>query len=462
MTEHKFIDSIEYKQCSCCKEFKTLDQFQKRKDSKDGYRDKCISCLNVVKQAWLNRSFENVTHKVCNKCGIDKPILEYTKSSNSVDGYAYTCRECTKLYRQQNIEHIQQYNLIRLSKLSRVAALRNMKILFDQQILNESDFCNYSQSELIDYYNTNSATLREKQKQYYKEQQRIRRQNKYYQNKIVQEQQKEKQRLELYEQGLKTCYVCKQNKPLSSFNKRSVTIDGLDSTCIECRNKKLTERKANRIVVNEGFKTCTCCGKVLPVSEFRLALSCLDGRGGQCKNCEKEKQKAYIENLTSEQKEQRKQYHKNYVAKNKEHIQEYQKQYKIVNAEKIKQSDKERYNKNKLNKSMSCWLRTALKENKAERHWEDLVSYNLQQLKEHLESQFTSEMNWDNYGSYWEIDHVIPQNTFSFETENDVDFKICWSLINLRPLEKSANRQRPKDGSDISEELKQQILNQFR
>lgn len=188
MTEHKFIDNIEYKQCSCCKKFKLLDQFQKRKDSKDGYRDKCISCLNVVKQAWLDRPFEDVTHKVCNKCGIDKSISEYTKSSNSVDGYSYTCKECVKLYRQQNIEHIQQYSLIRSNKIT---ALKNMKTLFDQRILNESDFSNYSQSELVDYYNNNASTLKEKQKQYYKEQQKIKKQNKYYQNKLVQEQQKE-------------------------------------------------------------------------------------------------------------------------------------------------------------------------------------------------------------------------------------------------------------------------------
>lgn len=32
--------------------------------------------------------------------------------------------------------------------------------------------------------------------------------------------------------------------------------------------------------------------------------------------------------------------------------------------------------------------------------------------------------------------------------------------MNLRPLNWLKNRQRPKDGSDISEELKQQILSQ--
>lgn len=67
-------------------------------------------------------------------------------------------------------------------------------------------------------------------------------------------------------------------------------------------------------------------------------------------------------------------------------------------------------------------------------------------------------MNWDNYGSYWEIDHIIPVNTFDFIKHTDSDFKICWSLANLRPLESIANKKRPKDGSDISQEIKDKIL----
>jgi len=30
------------------------------------------------------------------------------------------------------------------------------------------------------------------------------------------------------------------------------------------------------------------------------------------------------------------------------------------------------------------------------------------EYKTYLESKFTPEMNWDNYGKYWEIDHIYP------------------------------------------------------
>ena len=43
----------------------------------------------------------------------------------------------------------------------------------------------------------------------------------------------------------------------------------------------------------------------------------------------------------------------------------------------------------------------------------------------------------------------------------DKDFRLCWSSINIRPLIVIENRSRPKDGSDISEELKQKILSQI-
>lgn len=101
--------------------------------------------------------------------------------------------------------------------------------------------------------------------------------------------------------------------------------------------------------------------------------------------------------------------------------------------------------------------------------WEQYLNYKSEDLIKHLESQFTPEMSWDNYGRpsskddisfHWEIDHIIPRNLFEFDSPKDHSFKICWSLMNLRPLEWRANRSRPKDGSDIPEKLKQQILNQ--
>lgn len=67
--------------------------------------------------------------------------------------------------------------------------------------------------------------------------------------------------------------------------------------------------------------------------------------------------------------------------------------------------------------------------------WEKIVGYSLDTLKNHLEKQFTSKMNWGNYGSYWHIDHKIPVSFSSNSTEVIELFQ----LENLQPLEAKEN-----------------------
>ena len=89
--------------------------------------------------------------------------------------------------------------------------------------------------------------------------------------------------------------------------------------------------------------------------------------------------------------------------------------------------------------TISRLLRQSLRGTKENRHWEDLVGFTIEQLRQHLENVFTPEMNWENYGTYWHIDHIIPISAFNFEKPEDIDFRLCWSLENLRPLEAKQN-----------------------
>jgi len=82
------------------------------------------------------------------------------------------------------------------------------------------------------------------------------------------------------------------------------------------------------------------------------------------------------------------------------------------------------YNCMKVRKNGSCF---------------DFVDYDLKQLMRHLEKQFTPEMTWDNYGSYWHVDHIDPVSFFNIERYGDAEFRRCWALTNLRPLEAKAN-----------------------
>jgi len=63
------------------------------------------------------------------------------------------------------------------------------------------------------------------------------------------------------------------------------------------------------------------------------------------------------------------------------------------------------------------------------------LNYSMFELKKHLESQFDSNMSWENYGSYWSIDHKMPTSFATTEKE-------LWELYfldNLQPLEHRTN-----------------------
>ena len=117
------------------------------------------------------------------------------------------------------------------------------------------------------------------------------------------------------------------------------------------------------------------------------------------------------------------------------------KEWQIKNKDKINDYKRTWYKKikNKLNQCMSTGIYHSLKGNKKGKHWEDLVEYDFKDLKERLESLFTSEMSWDNYGSYWHIDHIKPVSLFDFNSYKDKTFKDCWALSNLQPLERIEN-----------------------
>ena len=61
----------------------------------------------------------------------------------------------------------------------------------------------------------------------------------------------------------------------------------------------------------------------------------------------------------------------------------------------------------------------------------------IEALKLHLETKFTSEMNWDNHGSYWHIDHIRPLCSFDL-TDKEQLMQAC-HYTNLQPLEAKEN-----------------------
>ena len=103
----------------------------------------------------------------------------------------------------------------------------------------------------------------------------------------------------------------------------------------------------------------------------------------------------------------------------------------------------------KLKHNVSTSIRAAIKSkngSKAGQSTFQYLSYTARELKEHLEAKFEPWMNWDNYGEKsnskrktWHIDHIKPHCNFPYKSLDDPLFRECWSLDNIRPLEKLRN-----------------------
>lgn len=70
------------------------------------------------------------------------------------------------------------------------------------------------------------------------------------------------------------------------------------------------------------------------------------------------------------------------------------------------------------------------------------LGYSWADLRVHLESQFSPEMTWGNWGEVWELDHIRPLSTFRYTSLSDPLFRECWALSNLRPLLREHNQEK--------------------
>lgn len=80
---------------------------------------------------------------------------------------------------------------------------------------------------------------------------------------------------------------------------------------------------------------------------------------------------------------------------------------------------------------------------KAGRRWEELTGYTVVELIAHLERTIPAGYVWADYLSgVLEVDHIIPDADFRYETVDDAGFKRSWALSNLRLLTAVENNAR--------------------
>jgi hypothetical protein len=120
--------------------------------------------------------------------------------------------------------------------------------------------------------------------------------------------------------------------------------------------------------------------------------------------------------------------------------------WKATNPEKNRESVKKSTKARKLRDpgfNIACNMRNRFKEimgavRDPSRKWNSsLIGCDTHQLAAHLESNFKRGMTWENYGTHWHVDHIIPCAAFDHTKPEQV--RQCWHFTNLRPLEAKAN-----------------------
>jgi len=202
----------------------------------------------------------------------------------------------------------------------------------------------------------------------------------------------------------------------------------------------------------------------------------------QCKICEKEYHKKYRkENKEKIQKNKNKYYAKNkdeinknykqYYQENEDELKKYQKQYREEHKNESKQYQKEyrkthkqeknEYHKDrtkndpeyKLKNNIARSVYEVLKHKKGGKSVLKHLPYTMEELRKHIEDQFKTTgnewMTWENWGKYnpkthnknrtWNLDHIKAHSKFKYTTMDCQEFKDCWALSNLQPLDSKEN-----------------------
>ena len=208
-------------------------------------------------------------------------------------------------------------------------------------------------------------------------------------------------------------------------------------------------------------KKCRKCGQIKKRCDFSPAKHHSDGLKSHCKKCcylsATEKDKIRIKEWCIKNKEIIKEKRKIYYQNNKTRFIEMNNKWRKENPEKSKKSwnkqNAQRYStvKGRLIRTIGSRLYHNLLGIKNRQRYEDLVGYNINQLKQHLENLFKDGMSWENYGNghgKWSIDHIRPLKSFDL-TQNE-ERKKCFHYSNLQPMWSPENSSKSDDWDGVT------------
>ena len=209
--------------------------------------------------------------------------------------------------------------------------------------------------------------------------------------------------------GTKDCNACGETKDVSLFK---VGTNKCNDCFNELRRKDRIEAKKtlgyNQITVPEGYKLCKLCFTVKNDTEFRHNRL-------KCKKCENIERVAY-KNGTIEK------YEKHDVLKEDD----FEKRLKASSRFRIREC-------------LPLDICNKITDENRFGYIYEFIGCDFSQVKKWLQYNYTEDMNDDNYGSIWNMDHVIPISLFDIKNNYEKNKKNCFSWFNLSPIQTKHN-----------------------
>lgn len=180
-------------------------------------------------------------------------------------------------------------------------------------------------------------------------------------------------------------------------------------------------------------KVCGTCKEEKLLTEYNKDKSHKDGLQSRCRNCKNAADKEY----GAKNKQRINARSKAWREANPERVKEKIKRWHKEHRERVRELSRESWQRaskeRKLAKRISGSIKLSLHGQTKSKAIFEKLGYTVEQLKEHISSQFKEGMSWDNHGE-WHIDHITPQSWLPFDSIEDENFLKCWSLSNLQPL----------------------------
>ena len=211
---------------------------------------------------------------------------------------------------------------------------------------------------------------------------------------------------------------------------------------------------------------CRTCGEEKLIELFYRNKKSKDGRLNECGSCNKEKSLEYGRTHSERKKEISKKWYQENSDKVKEQRKEYRPRARELSKQRYAKDPEFRqrfvdgsraYRANPENKEKIKETRARIKKKKMEdpkfritmnlrrrmntvltNYTKDsstikLVGCTWDELRAHIEHQFTKGMSWENYGRYgWHLDHI--KGCAQFDLSDPNQQKECFHYTNLQPL----------------------------